>query len=181
MSTFEAVAAAFALGMAGIAALCDWRSGQIPNWLTLPTIVVAPIAYGLAVDAEHALLSLAAAALSGLVPYLLFRRGAMGGGDVKLLCALGALTGFDLLAGLEIQLAAMAFALIGACAALAWKGHLLRTVGNAFVAAIGPALPPLWRRSSCATLDVPVRLGGAIFVATAGFAAPHLLVAWSAP
>ncbi len=180
MSLAEAVAAALALGVAGVAAFWDWRRGEIPNWLTLPSILAAPIAYGLASGAEQALLSIAAALLSGLVPYLLFRRGAMGGGDVKLFCALGAITGFDLLAGIEIQLAAMAFALVAACAGLAWKGDLIRTLGNAIIVTVGPALPRRWRQNRCAALSASVRLGTGIFLATAGFSAPRLVLAWSA-
>jgi prepilin peptidase CpaA len=180
MDAREAVAAGLALSVAGIAALNDWRRGEIPNWLTLPAIVAAPIGYGFGFGAEHALRSLTAGALSGLVPYLLFRRGAMGGGDVKLLGALGAIVGFDLFAGIEIQLAAMVFALFAACAGLAWRGALLRTLGNAVVHALGPTLPVQWRPQRCEALSAPVRLGGPVFFATAGFAAPHLLLAWSA-
>ncbi len=179
MSALEATAAACALGIAGMAAVCDWRRGEIPNWLTLPPLVGAPIGYGLAVDASHVMSSLAGGALSGLVPYLLFRTGAMGGGDVKLLSALGAVTGFNLFAGIEIQLVAMLVALASACAMLAWRGSLLSTLGNAVVVALGPTLPRSWRRTRCDALATPVRLGGSVFVATAGFSAPHLLLAWA--
>jgi prepilin peptidase CpaA len=168
-----------ALGVATAAALCDWRTGEIPNWLTLPPIVVAPLLYGLSFGLGHALHSLAAAFLSTLVPYILFRRGAMGGGDVKVFGALGAITGFDLLIGIEIQLAALVVAMVLACAALAWEGVLLRTLGNALTQAFNPFLPIRWRQEPCAALTAPIRMGGAILVATGFFAAPQLVRAWS--
>jgi prepilin peptidase CpaA len=178
MNAAVTIAVGLALGVATIAALCDWRRGKIPNWLTIPPIAVAPLAYGLAFGTEQALRSLAAALLSVLVPYLLFRRGAMGGGDVKVFGALGAITGFDLLVGIEIQLGAVVVAMLVACGVLAWKGALLRTLGNAFMLGLNPLLPTRWRQEPCDMMSVPIRMGGAIFVATGLFAAPYLLVAW---
>jgi len=178
MNAAVTTSAGLALGVATVAALCDWQRGEIPNWLTLPAIVIAPFAYGLALGIEHALHSLAAAFLSALVPYILFRRGAMGGGDVKLFGALGAVTGFDLLVGIEIQLAALVVAMFAACGALAWKGVLLRTLGNALAQALRPLLPTRWRWEPCGELSTHIRMGGAIFVATGFFAAPHLVLAW---
>jgi len=179
MNALATTSMGLALGVATIAALCDSRRGQIPNWLTLPPIVVAPFMYGLAFGVECALHSLASVFLTGLVPYLLFRRGAMGGGDVKLFGALGATTGFDLLIGIEIQLAALVVAMVAACGALAWRGALLRTLGNALTQAFNPVLPVRWRQQPCDALSAPVRMGGAVFVATGIFAAPHLVAAWS--
>jgi len=179
MKTAVTIAAGLALCIAAIAAFCDWRRGEIPNWLTLPVFLLAPSSYGLAFGIEHALHSLAAAFLSGLVPYLLFRRGAMGGGDVKLFGALGAVMGFDLLLGVEIQLAACLAALSVASAALAWRGSLTSTLKNALVVALGPVLPLRWRREPCSALATPIRMGAPIFAATGFFATPHLLLAWA--
>jgi prepilin peptidase CpaA len=179
MDAAVTTAMGLALGVATTAALCDWRRGEIPNWLTLPPMVVAPLAYGLAFGIEYALHSLAAAFLSALVPYLLFRRGAMGGGDVKVFGALGAITGFDLLAGIEIELGALVVAMVVACSALAWRGVLLRTLGNALAQALNPLLPVRWRQEPCAALSGPIRMGGAVLVATGIFAAPYLVAAWS--
>jgi len=180
MNAATLIAESLALGVAAVAAICDWRRGEIPNWLTLPSLFSAPFVYGLAFGIEYALHSLAAGFLSALVPYLLFRRGAMGGGDVKLFGALGAITGFDVLAGIEIQLVALIVAVVGACGALAWRGALLRTFGNALVLTLNPVLPARWRQDPCDALHTPVRMGGPIFLATGVFAAPHLALAWSA-
>jgi len=181
MKTAVTIAAGLALFVAATAAFCDWRRGEIPNWLTLPAILLAPWSYGLAFGIEYALHSLAAGFLAGLVPYLLFRRGAIGGGDVKLFGALGAVMGFDLLLGVEIQLAAFVAALAVASAALAWRGVLTRTLKNALAVGFGPMLPERWRREPCGELTAPVRMGAPIFVATGIFAAPHLLLAWATP
>ncbi len=180
MNAAITVAMSLAVGVATAAAWCDWRTGEIPNWLTLPPVVVAPLAYGVAFGIEFALHSLTAAVLSALVPYLLFRRGAMGGGDVKLFGALGAITGFDLLVGIEIELAALVVAMVTACGALAWNGVLLRTLGNALVQAFNPVLPARLRQERCAALSARVRMGGAILVATAVLSGPYLATAWSA-
>ncbi len=179
MNTAVTIAASLALCIAATAAFCDCRRGEIPNWLTLPALLLAPWGYGLAFGIEYALHSLAAGLLGGLVPFLLFRRGAMGGGDVKLFGALGAVMGFDLLLGVEIQLAACVAALVVASAALAWKGALTSTLKNALVVALGPVLPQPWRREPSNQLTASVRMGAPIFVATGFFATPHLLLAWA--
>ncbi|MGB3052198.1 MAG: A24 family peptidase [Polyangiales bacterium] len=181
MNTAVTIAAGLALSVAATAAFCDWRRGEIPNWLTLPALLLAPWSYGLAFGIEYALHSLAAGFLGGLVPYLLFRRGAMGGGDVKLFGALGAVMGFDLLVGVEIQLAAFVAALVVASAALAWKGAFTSTLKNAFAVGLSPLLPARWRRDPCDELAVPIRMGAPVFVATGIFAVPHLLLAWATP
>jgi prepilin peptidase CpaA len=181
MSTAVPIAASLALGTAAVAAFCDHRRGEIPNWLTLPPLVLAPLVYGLVFGLEHALHSCGAALLAGLVPYFLFRRSAMGGGDVKLFASLGAIMGFDLLAGLEIQLSAFAFATLAAGAALAWRGRLLATLGGALAAGLEPLLPSRLHRERCAELSTPIRMGGSILAATSVFAAPHLLLVWGAP
>jgi hypothetical protein len=43
MNAAVTTAMGLALGVATAAAFCDWRRGEIPNWLTLPPIVVAPL------------------------------------------------------------------------------------------------------------------------------------------
>jgi prepilin peptidase CpaA len=110
------------LAITFVAAFTDVRTGLIPNWLTLPTLALAPLVQ-LALGGTHALaMSIIGCVVCGLVPLCLFRAGAMGGGDVKLLSGIGALAGP--LAGLEVQLLAynmlVAFALI----VLALRGEL---------------------------------------------------------
>lgn len=77
----------------GIGAVIDWRSRRLPNWLTLLTCVV-----GLGLAARGGLhlsflQSLAGLAVGFVLLFPAFAIGALGGGDVKLLAAVGAWTG----------------------------------------------------------------------------------------
>ncbi len=161
-----------AVALSAVAAVSDLRTGQIPNWLTLPTLVIAPIAYGTAFGFAGLLRCVAAIGVSALVPYFLFRRSAMGGGDVKLFAALGGLTSFDLLGGLEIQLVAFLVALPWIVVTFAWEGTLFRRLARASVRLLGSFVP--WIRAGVVVEPRSLRLGGAIFIATAIFAAPRL-------
>ena len=178
MSAAPVTALMLGICVASIAAITDWSRGEIPNWLTLPPLFLAPLGYGLAMGVDFALRCVCAAILSAFVPYLLFRRGVMGGGDVKLLAALGATAGFDLAGGIEIQLIAILAAMFVCFAALAWKGLLLKTVANAVSQSINPILPVRWRRRPCAALHTQIRMGSAILFATVVFAMPQLRLAW---
>lgn len=170
-----------AVAIAGTAAISDSRSGTIPNWLTLPPILLAPLAYGLAFGLGSCLQCIGAVFASGVGPYLLFRRRVMGGGDVKLFAALGAATGFDALLGVQIQLAAFAAAMLMALVVLAWKGKLLITLASAAATPLNKVLPRRFQLRVAGDLSTPVRMGGAVFTATAACALPYLLNGWSAP
>src|SRR5262245_35316370 len=97
----ERIFLAVAVAASGVAAWTDWRRGQIPNWLTLGTLAVAPVAHFVAAIVtgradqaiEAAGFSVVGAAVCALVPLLLYRQGGICGGDVKMLAALGAVCG----------------------------------------------------------------------------------------
>ena len=84
---------------AGMAAWTDWRTGLIPNWLSLGAIslgilghfVSGWLAGGLRTGAVEAGLALAGLVLCCLAPGFMYLKGGMGGGDLKLFAALGAL------------------------------------------------------------------------------------------
>ena len=110
--------AATAAGLGLIAVAEDLRCRRVPNWLT-----AAGVAGGLACAAWagwHGLGMAAAGAVAGFLILLPFHCcGAMGGGDVKLMAAYGALLGPS-----GILLAAVfaaVFGGLGAAAALIWK------------------------------------------------------------
>jgi prepilin peptidase CpaA len=114
--------------IAGLAAISDWRARRIPNWLT-----VAGFVAGCALNAYtggwpglgHAL---AGAALAFLIHMPLFLLRASGGGDVKLMTALGAILGpHDWLVLFIVS------AVLGGVMALVvilWRGALGRTLRN---------------------------------------------------
>lgn len=130
-----------ALGLAALAAAWDARRGRIPNWLTLPVLLIAPLAHAFLARGQHAVLgvpaplfavawSLSAALVAGLVPYLLFKLRVAGAGDAKLLAALGALLLPEV--GLAAEFSAFAAALFFVPARLAYRGNLFGTVAEAF-------------------------------------------------
>jgi len=83
-----------AILVAAIAAWFDWRSRRVPNALTLPVLIIA-CAYG----GAGAILGVA---VCSALPLLLWTRGVLGGGDVKLLAVLGAILGVRLGIGVEV-------------------------------------------------------------------------------
>jgi prepilin peptidase CpaA len=113
---------------------------------------------------EAALDSVLGIAVCGLIPYLLFRKGAMHGGDVKLFAAVGALLGVFL--GIGAELWSFLVAGFFALGKLAFQGKLLRTLGNAFFITVNPVLPRRWRRSIAPELMSMIRLGGPICAGT---------------
>ncbi|MCB9666538.1 MAG: prepilin peptidase [Myxococcales bacterium] len=151
------------LVVCAVAAFTDWRTGQIPNWLTLPPLVIAPIYFGLTEGAWGLARSLLGILICSLVPLFLFWRQAMGGGDVKLLAAIGAMSGYML--GLEIQLFACGLAAFYALLCLCWEGKLLRTLRNIACIAANTVLPRSKRTVINPELMTSVRFGGAIFCA----------------
>lgn len=91
---------------AGTAAVLDLRTGRIPNLLTYPCLL-AGLALGAISGGLGGLgLALAAMLAGGGVFLAAFLIGAGGGGDVKLMAALGAITGAPL-AALDLTLASL--------------------------------------------------------------------------
>jgi prepilin peptidase CpaA len=170
---------AFAVLVTAIAAWFDWRTGEIPDWVSLGPLVVAPIAhFAVYVATGHsqqaiqaAGFSVLGAALCALVPMALFRAGAIGGGDVKLLAALGAIgrpaNGIWPMAGMEAQFyAILVAALIIAPARLAYEGKLLSVLGNTLSLALNPFRPKDKRKELTPEMMTQMRFGPAIFAGT---------------
>jgi prepilin peptidase CpaA len=151
------------LVLAAVAAFTDARKGEIPNWLTMPAIVIAPVALGF-VDGGGALLySVIGLLLCGIAPlFLYYLDGGMAGGDVKLFLAIGAVGGVTY--GLEIQFLSVIAASIYALGQLAWNGKLLFALRNTFFVGFGRVLPRRWRRAIPHELMHRIRLGPAILL-----------------
>lgn len=165
--------------VAAVAAWFDWRTGEMPNVVTLLPLAAAPIAHGIVaakvggVDPaiQAAGYSILGAAVCALVPAALYRAKAIGGGDVKLFAALGALLGT--LNGVEAEFYACVAAAIIALGQLAYQGKLLRVLGNTFALAVNPLLPKDKRREVPPEQLTWARFGPAIFLGTAATAVLH--------
>lgn len=157
--------------ISAIAAATDLRTGEIPNWLTLGTLLLAPIAHIIVALMGHAnghgaLIeggsSLLGAAACSVVPAVLYRQDAIGGGDVKLLAAMGALLQPRM--GLEAEMYSFFAAGLVAPAFLAYEGKLFRTLKNTVLLAVNPLLPKKKRRPVEPALLTWFRFGPAIFL-----------------
>lgn len=155
-----------------LAALFDWRTERIPNWLTLGSLAAAPIAHGAfgfvgggwSAAGESLGLSLLGVVICSIVPLVLYRGNAIGGGDVKLLAALGAV--LRPLVGMEAQLYAYIVAAMLAPVRLAWEGKLLRTLGNTLLLVRNLFVPKAKRKEIPREMLTMQRFGPAIFIAT---------------
>jgi prepilin peptidase CpaA len=160
-----------AVAVAGAA--IDARTGHIPNELTLGALAAAPAshfataasAHGVRAGAVAVGLSLLGAAVCGLGPFLAFMKGgAMGGGDVKLLAAIGALLGPRL--GLDAEFYGFVVGALYVPGKLAWHGRLWETIAGTARAAANPLRKKAARVAWPDALAMRVRLGPAIALGT---------------
>jgi len=131
-----------ALLLSAIAGWTDFRSRRIPNWLTVPGLLVgiaANATFGGWIGFKTSLLG-AALGLVLLLPFVLLR--SLGAGDWKLAGALGAFAGpghlVDLLLGSVFMAGVMAVALV------IYKGRVrqtLRNIGHILVSLVTFRLP----------------------------------------
>ena len=166
-----------------VAAIVDVRTGSIPNRLTYPVLLLAPPLHlalslgnglSLAGAASNAGLSVLGMLLCGLVPLLMWRSGALGGGDVKLFAALGGLVlprfGFEAEAYIFVS------ATLIAPFQLLYRGGLLVSLQN-ICARLRIAVRPKARRvATAAPPSTWFRLGPSFAI---GFAA-ELASRWTA-
>lgn len=172
--TFHASAIAIAL----LAAVCDARTGRIPNALTIPAVLIGVIAHA-PMGVAGIVMSITGCGLAAHLPWLLYQatNGAgIGGGDVKLFAALGALCGPVM--GLELELSAFVTLALFAIVRLAFKGRLLRMLANVFRLLAQPFLPAKHRRPIDAEALTEMRMGPAIFVGVAAVLLRNGLLGW---
>lgn len=180
----EYVAYAGLIGVVTAAAVADIRTGKIPNRLTYPAAVgglifwlIAGLIVGRGVGGEPGTLAASfIALLAGLIPFLiLITIGGLGGGDMKLMAAIGAIAG-----RWEVVLATTVYALlIGVLIAVVLmikhkrvKLTLYRLIG--IVATRGQAIKP---DEIPGGPTVPFALAAALGAALAG--AEQMLGLWS--
>jgi prepilin peptidase CpaA len=111
-----------------VAGWTDLRSRRIPNWLTVPALVIGIAANTILGGWSGLKTSLLGAAigLGLLLPFVLLR--SLGAGDWKLAGALGAFTGPTLL--IDLLLASVFVAGVMAIGLVIYKGRVLQTLRN---------------------------------------------------
>jgi prepilin peptidase CpaA len=161
-----------------VAAYRDLRTGHIPNRLVLLGVIAgvavqvlaqvisrpAPNAAWTASLLRFGMAVVVGPLACGAVPYFLFRVGAMGGGDVKLLAAVGVGSGPFL--GLRVEFLAFVLAAVFALSQMAYRGQLLRLLASSAWTLINPLLPRTRRRPVPPELLTPLPLGPAVSAAT---------------
>jgi len=81
------------LALTILAALLDWRSRRIPNWLTVPGLLSGVVVHALIAGWHGALFALEGAGLALILLLPLVALRALGAGDWKLMGAVGAFLG----------------------------------------------------------------------------------------
>jgi prepilin peptidase CpaA len=122
------VVLAGAVLLAGVAGWTDLRWRRIPNWVTVPGLLIG-VAVNTALSGWTGLkasLLGAAIGLALLIPFVLLR--SLGAGDWKLAGALGAFTGPGLL--VDLLLASIFVAGVMAVALVIYKRRTLQTIRN---------------------------------------------------
>jgi prepilin peptidase CpaA len=149
-----------------IAGWTDWRSRRIHNWLTVPALLLGIAANSLALGwsgAKEALLG-AGLGLGLLLPFVLVR--SLGGGDWKLIGALGAFLGPPRLIAVLVATILVAGAM--ALVLVVWKrrvGQTLRNVGRMLAALFTLHLPgPEVSLDNPESLKVPFGVAVAVAV-----------------
>jgi prepilin peptidase CpaA len=125
-----------------VAGWTDWRSRRIPNWLTVPSlflgIAVNTLALGWA-GAKEALLG-AGLGLGLLLPFVLLK--SLGGGDWKLVGALGSFLGPSRL--ITVLVITVLAAGVMAVVVIVWKrriGQTMRNLGHMLASLLTLHLP----------------------------------------
>lgn len=144
------------LAATALAAVADARSGRIPNALTLPLVGLAPLVQLSANGLGGLLSSVLGTVLCAVPPLFLFLRNAMGGGDLKLFCGIGAALGP--FRGLELQLTAYCIAAAYAAWLLIRERRLLRTLGSVLHLGSAPADGAPSVRTDAVRLGIPIFL-----------------------
>lgn len=137
--TVAAEPALLLLAVAIVCALTDLKNGRIYNAVTYPAALVG-LLLAFTLQGTNGLLSSLGGFAVGFVPsFLLFTVGGMGGGDVKLLGAVGAIAGA--VAAAETLVLAFLFGGLFALFKLAWRGRLFVTLGRPLRVAAGWLVP----------------------------------------
>jgi len=134
--------------MCAAAAFTDVRWGKIPNVIPLFGALaglgvnthLGYLAQGSDGAIATVISSLAGGLLAGAVPFVIYKKGGLSAGDVKILVALG-IIGRPLI-GLELEFASLIIAAaVLIPVKLAWEGRLMATISTAFRLLSNAVLP----------------------------------------
>lgn len=126
--------------MLGISAITDLRTGRILNTVTYPAILLGLLMAATGSSSGMAS-SLLGGAIGGGLLYIFFTVGWMGGGDVKLMTAVGTLKGFPFI--LNALFYSVFIGGIAAALVLIWRGQLGAAMGDLVQAGQRAATPRL--------------------------------------
>lgn len=165
---YPSVALACALVGAGF----DVHSRRIPNFLTLPGILLGLMLHLVFGGWKQMGLAALAGLICGFLFLIFWLAGGMGAGDVKLITAVAAIAGMPLVPWLLI-LTALAGGVMGVALAL-WRGRLKDTIRNVGALALhhrieGLAPHPELNLANAGTLRLPYALAVAAGTATTLF------------
>lgn len=162
-----------------IAGVCDIRTGRVQNWLTYSAIV-AGLAYWTVAGLLGSQVGLGAAAvgfLAAVVPFtLIYISGGLGGGDVKLMGAVGAISA-SWQTVLSTTVYALLVAVVIAVVVMIHKGIVRRTLSRLLGAALQAASkvkPDLPTDSPRIAFSAAIAVGGIL-------AAGEQMLGWQTP
>jgi prepilin peptidase CpaA len=151
------------LAVALISAFTDLVHGKIYNAVTYPAILVGVVLQMWLHGGAGLPLALAGFAVGFVPAFVLFVLGGMGGGDVKLLGAIGAIAGP--MVATETLILAFLFGGLFALGKLAWHGRLFDSGVRIVRVLAGYVVPGLGRAAAATTPALTVRFGVAICLA----------------
>jgi prepilin peptidase CpaA len=144
-------------------AVTDLARGKIYNAVTYPAMALGVVLGVIQHGVPGIFFALGGFAVGFFPAFVLFALGGMGGGDVKLLGAIGAIAGA--VAATETLILAFLVGGIFALGKLAWHGRLFATLGRTLRSIVGTLWPGLGRPAAPPEGRLEVRFGVAICVA----------------
>ncbi len=163
------------LALTAAATFTDLRAGRIPHKLTVPVLLggmlFAAIRYG---PLDGVAFALSGTLATAVVPFVMHRLKAMGGGDVMLLGAIGAWLGP--VQGIEVEFVSFIFAALYGMARMAWDGTLLKSLGTALGLGMGPLLPKRMRPNATPALMTTLRFAPAVLAGVVVVLIPPLML-----
>jgi prepilin peptidase CpaA len=147
-----------------VCATTDILSSKIYNWVTYPAIGVGIILAGLSAG-EPTLPNAVLGSVVGFLPlFIVFIIGGLGGGDVKLMAAIGALKGYPF-----IMYALFYSGLVGGLMAIItmiWRGVFFKSAGNILRTMVTSVVPGFKTVPLNPEDSYPIHFGFAICLGT---------------